>query len=631
MRGPGFIVLIALSLAGCRQSEEQTRRAGWLQSERARARTLQRYYAELRPFERATLETFGSDSDLYQYLDAVAFIRDTGVLEDVHVDVPQLPLELTRRLQARAVPAERTIGVRPYGPWAEPLSRLVRQGDWIYALDANRVVTFKLEGRELRWQASVTLGAPIPPPTNSRSIVGYAKGELDGVAVFDCLFLTDGALVAVGNRQDLWALEIIRFTIEDNGELRRTDARWVHYSGQQLDGYRARLVGDTLVIYFRDNLFHGRPSVYTLPSLGAADAQGPVHDLLRGQDVYRPLLHADTPRMHTLLRCPLSAATLSCSAQAWLGPDHASIYIASDALYLWLVGFRPEGMPVDDSYLYRVPLDGAPPSAVRVRGHPHWNVPMHVSGDALHAVVERATVGELELLRLPTAMFSAAVPPADQRHYRRVQDPAQKLDAEDTTFIGKHMLWAKRGDGDGYFMRYSVSAQTVQVVPLDGGAATQVPIDHAASFVTELAGHALIAGTDSWNLRLSVIELEPGPARVVAKHVIRDAVRDLSSHGAASPLLTIGKTHWLTLDIAPIADGGATRLPLRWTPPSFTMQPAPALPLPFVMSTRLRTPVPKIMRLDADTIAIRAGDQLRTYAVNPSPALLQSLRLAAPE
>lgn len=50
-----------------------------LESERAQERTTQQYYAQLRPFVRDTLETFASDSELYQYLHAAAFMRDTGV------------------------------------------------------------------------------------------------------------------------------------------------------------------------------------------------------------------------------------------------------------------------------------------------------------------------------------------------------------------------------------------------------------------------------------------------------------------------------------------------------------------------------------------------------------------------
>ncbi len=604
-----------------------------LELERARARTTQQYYAQLLPFERDTLETFASDSELYQYLDAAAFMRDTGVLDSISADVPSLPLVLPRRLQVRTVANKRPIGgllgVRSYGPWPDPLSRLVQQGDWIYTLHANRVVSFQLDGRELHMRSSVTLGAPIPSPRiepglGSLAVPKYAEGAFDGVAVYDNLFVSEGALVVVGNRQDIWALEIIRFAIEPNGELRRTDSKLVHYSGQEIDGYRARLAGDTLLIYFRDNLFHAQPSVYTLPSLDAAG------DLLRGSAVYRPLVHADAPRMHTLLRCRLRTPTLSCSARALLGPNHASVLLASDALYLWLVGWRHEGMPIDGSFVYRVPLDGSAPGGVRVRGHPHWSTPMHVTAEALHAVVEGKSSGELELLRLPFAMFSPEVPAAPASHYRRVRDPSGQLDADATTFIDNHMLWATRGGGDGYSMRYG-AAQTMQVVPLDGGAATEVPLAHAATFVTELAGHALVAGTDSWNLHLSVIELQPGPPRVVAKHVVRDAVRDLASHGAASSLLSIGGTHWLTLDIAPNAGSQQSRLPLRWTPPSTLMQPEATLPLPFATRSPQQPSTTQTIQLDPTTFAVRTPDQLRTYTITPHPALLQSLGLPSPE
>ncbi|MDB4988980.1 MAG: hypothetical protein JWN04_4158 [Myxococcaceae bacterium] len=615
-----------------------------------------RYYEQLRPFERASLETFSSDAELHRYLDAAAFMHESGVFDRLDGDVPKLPRVLASRLRADRPNASNElyswramIGLLSYGPAQEPLSRLVRQRDRVYSLHENQLRSFDLSrgDKSLILRSTLTLGPPVPTPHveevtsvdgHAARFSSYPDGALTGVTIFDTLLVTDSEILVLGNRQDRWGVQLVRIAIGAHGELRQTSSQAIYYAAHEYDGYRARLVDGALVLYFRDDPFYFESSpqrhstaVYAFPSLADVSTRaGSAPGLFHGADVYRPLVHAGVSRLHTLLRCDLRTVTLDCSARAILGPDAAALHVSNDAIYLWFVGWRSQGVSLAGSFIYRVPLDGSAPGVVRVRGQPPVaNVPsLHATSTALHAIVAGTSHDSLELLRIPIAMFATEAVAVPERNYRLVQDPTHgKLDSEAAKFVGGHLLWGSQGDGRGYNMRMSMFARTLEVVPLDGGASVSLPIDHAASYLTELDGQALIVGTDSWNLHASLLDLSHGTPHWSAKYVMRDAVRDLSGHRGAVPLLSVGNVHWLALDIAPSAADGQTWLPLRWTSRSATLTPAPLWTVPIAKRSRLQPPGTETLRLDDEHLLLRMQNELRLYEFSEEAVLTQTLVL----
>jgi hypothetical protein len=109
------------------------------------------------------------------------------------------------------------------------------------------------------------------------------------------------------------------------------------------------------------------------------------------------------------------------------------------------------------------------------------------------------------------------------------------------------------------------------LVPLKGGAVTTLSLGHAASHVVDLGDHAVILGTDSWHLRMSVVNLTAGAPRVLAtEYVVRDAVRDLDGYETPYRLPNTGEGHWLLVETSPITPDQQSRtkvlLPLHVMP-----------------------------------------------------------------
>jgi hypothetical protein len=658
------IFVLLVSMLGCGRARKPTEKAAQTDElrahEAAQAAAREPFYERLRPFERPSLETFGSDAALEQYLDAAAFLDATREARESLGAAPSLPTPLPRRARPAGLNADNSpisyrqmIGVLPAGPFPERLPRLVRQDARVYSLYDNQLRSFDVVAgpESLRLRSSLTLGTPIPVPVSEKgtfvdSKTGktqhyvralYPDGAFTGVMVADYLFVSGDELVVVGNRQDRSAIEIIRVAIASGGELRRKSSHLVYYQRPQVDGYHARLVDGALVIYLCDELFYtaqatpGTPTVYALPGIAEGDS-GPVYNLVRGEDVYRPLLHAERTRLHTLLRCDLRAAKLACGARAVAGPGDTAHHMGKDAVYLWLVGWRGEGRPLAGSFLYRLPFDGSEPGVVRVHGEAYPNRPaLHDTDGALHAIVSALPPATPELLRVPLGLFATKPPTLDARSYRPLQDPTQgERDGRDARFVGDHLVWGSEGDAEGYFMRGTQFARTIELVALRGGGARSVPIDHAATYVDEFEGHVLVTGTDGWHLHTSLIAREGGEWRVVAKNVFRDAVPKLARHGNVSAF-RLGDTRWLLLDLSPIERANEptteARLPLQWSAASPTLQPAAIWSVPVASRSRLQPPGSEVVSLDAARLAVRIQDQLRVYRFDPLPILEQTFNL----
>jgi|GEM_PF-3783734 len=81
------------------------------------------------------------------------------------------------------------------------------------------------------------------------------------------------------------------------------------------------MIGETLVMYVLHDVSYA--GVYALPGIGAGADDAPPRALLRGQQVYHPVVNTLSPDMHLMVRCDLTVRPLACGAQALLGPDTA--------------------------------------------------------------------------------------------------------------------------------------------------------------------------------------------------------------------------------------------------------------------------------------------------------------------
>jgi hypothetical protein len=458
------------------------------------------------------------------------------------------------------------------------------------------------------------------------------------VVIFDYLFVHDDALIAVGSRQDTAAIELLRVSIGAQGQLTPASSRLVHVTRADVDGYRARLVAGALLLYFRDQPLISDPVtasqslVYTLPALGDAAQRAPTRPLLRASDVHQPLAHTDETYLHTLVRCDLTARDFDCRARALAAPSATMLEFAEDALYLWIVAWRREGLPTTDSFLYRMPFDGTEPGAVRVRPPPHGRKDLlRATRGHLLASLSGTSRDQLALADIPSELFTTRAVSLPNSQVRLVRDLRPgPLERADVMLAGNTLLWGTRAWSIVGDLQPRLFLPTLEVVPLSGGSTRVAELGHAATHVAEVDDHALIIGSDKWNLHMSLLALS-GEPRVLAKHVERDAARTLRRFGAVETLADVGDGHWFAAQIAR-ETGGALEpaealLPLHWTPGAAQLEALPDWSVPVATRPHFQPVGRELLGVTADLVLVRMQDQLLAVRFDPSPRIAQRIPL----
>ena len=72
--------------------------------------------------------------------------------------------------------------------------------------------------------------------------------------------------------------------------------------------------------------------------------------------------------LHTVTVCDLANGGFDCQATSVIGPAGRVFYVSPDSVYVW--ASRGDGTENDKSLVFRMPLDGSGPSALRVSGSP---------------------------------------------------------------------------------------------------------------------------------------------------------------------------------------------------------------------------------------------------------------------
>ena len=99
----------------------------------------------------------------------------------------------------------------------------------------------------------------------------------------------------------------------------------------------------------------------------------PATRVFRTDDDFDPTMPL---ALHTVTQCDLGGASLRCEASAVLAPAGRVFYVSAGSVYVWTTGMpRWQGGPRSaavqpQSALFRLPLDGSAPSAIKTAGVP---------------------------------------------------------------------------------------------------------------------------------------------------------------------------------------------------------------------------------------------------------------------
>ncbi|WP_342377109.1 beta-propeller domain-containing protein [Myxococcus stipitatus] len=393
-------------------------------------------------------------------------------------------------------------------------------GDWFVVLRRGRLFTVRQVEGALQPVAQV---AAYP--------VGFASSTW-----YDEMLVYGRRVVVVGYSYTLRSTEVGLFRLDDAGGLTHEGTHFIgsgdYYSAR---GYASRLVNGTLVFYMPVILASPRgqpaelPKVRTWLSGTGFSAWNPV---LSRMDIYKPLQTTLWPMLHTVVRCDLNARDFSCTASALMGPQGQTFYVSREAVYVWVSpGFESwtiEGEKYDpervrDSVVYRMPLDGGEPSALRTRGRPTDAFSLRENADGhLDALLvaqagkwgrELSQVeGPMALMRAPLADFSPELAPFRPEHFTVLPGPTQGL--RQNRFVGNHVLW---GSGDAKDSWSTTSGeQRVWVTDLRSPREVhQLPLGHTVARLEPLGAQgALVVGEDPAGLHLTSLALgDGGPER----------------------------------------------------------------------------------------------------------------------
>lgn len=414
---------------------------------------VEHYYAQLRPFERSTLEPFASDEEMVRYFDAVAHMQQWRANVCLNLaslqDLPLLPENPTRR--------QRPAGLAPLGTHIansaktavegrfpdRPATRLEHNGR-VFALSDNALRSWKAEApaEPSPPVEQITLSAPYLASEHKLEYVdGRGQRREYGshttvlsrrLVTHEYLFASGSELIVVGVRLDNGSIAVDRMSIADDGTFQHLRSHSIQLRHGAEGFYRARFVDGALVLYASAPLFgwersgQHRSIAHALPAAGDATTEPHrVYTLLHGKDVQRPLAHSEGDQfLHMIVRCDLAKPGLACSAKAIAGPRAWEFLVGDTAAYLWITAWRGEGRPSEGTYIYRMPFDGGAPAAVRVA----TEADTHLQGALLeHAGTLRAsaTINDVVVqLDIPVAAFSIDVPDVVERYLRPSKNPA---------------------------------------------------------------------------------------------------------------------------------------------------------------------------------------------------------------
>lgn len=404
-------------------------------------------------------------------------------------------------------------------------------GDNVIILRRGRLFSVSTAGGELR---------PVD------SINAYPPGVSGRGDWYDEMLISGDLIVVIGYSYARGGTEINRFRVSPDGRLSFIDSHHLrsgdYYSSRN---YASRLIGSQLIVY---TPLHFRYDVDDpLDSLPGFSRWTPGQDKPRftriagGRQVFipTPLRRAGASAielMHTVSRCDLTSAELTCSATVVLGPAGRTFFVSQNAVYVWVSNsWRRRDEP---GFLYRIPLDGGRPAAAQVRGGPvdqfsfHANaaanrldilVASQTGGDAMWA--PEFASGQPALLRLPTSRFGDGSRPARASDYRWLPG-GENSHVDRNRFVNGRLLYSLR-----QWNRGGANAQLI-VAPLDDGAPVIFDMPDGLDRLEQIGQDALaVGGRDA--AVFTTIDLSSGALPFIGDRYVQSNAREAEARSHA--------------------------------------------------------------------------------------------------
>jgi hypothetical protein len=360
------------------------------------------------------------------------------------------------------------------------------------------------------------------------TIDAFGPGIDPGGAWYDEMLISGSTVAVIGYSYARGGTEIGLFEISRSGQLsyratyhlRSND----YYSSRN---YASRLIGSKLVFYtpLYLNPSHANP-YQQLPAMrrwGRSEFRriAPATRIYRSDETLDPWQGV---ALHTVTVCDLgrekaqetrrNQRELDCESSAVLGPAGRVFYVSPTSVFVWNV----------KAAVFRIPLDGGAPSALKVAGSPidqfsflegndgflNVLVRAHGRGEAMWSSEARG--GDLALLRVHLSRFSDGRESAAQESYQPLAGQAFQ-----NRYVGQYLLYGGR--------------RQLSAVRYADGSTFGLPMQHSVDRLEALGDDAVAIGSDGNNLHFTSVRLAPYPV-VAGRYARANANQGESrSHG----------------------------------------------------------------------------------------------------
>jgi hypothetical protein len=399
----------------------------------------------------------------------------------------------------------------------------------LIVLRRGRLFTIAIDGDELKPISTVDAFGPGINP----------KGSW-----YDEMLISDNTVVVVGYSYDRGGTEVGLFDISNDGQLSYRSTYHLHSSDYYSSrNYSSRLIGSKLIFYSSQyvNLYQSDP-VQSFPAVrkwheGATENE--FRRIVQATRVYRPETNFDFKdylTLHTVTVCDLANRGFDCQGTSVLGPPGQVFYVSPASIYVWATAWGRK--QENNSVLFRLPLDGSDPNALRVSGSPVDQFSFLESEDHYLNVLVRSeskgdgmwaadvAKGDVALMRIPLMSFSDGSQFVPRHRYRQLQEPKDKT--FQNRFVGNYLIY---GTGSGWGYSNNVTESTLFIVDWTGGASHQLLLPHGVDRIEQMGADAVIVGTDGKDLHFSSVRLNQSP-EIVSQYTRQKAAQgELRSHG----------------------------------------------------------------------------------------------------
>jgi hypothetical protein len=473
--------------------------------------------ADLTPVKK-TMRAFNSEQELVQYFRQLEERARRSSRDDIvpPASATILSVEIPAPDQGEV---ESVTNTQHAGGDAGGIVRV--HGDHLVVLRRGRLFTVAINDGALKPVSSVDAFDPDINPTRT---------------FYDKMLIAADTVVVIGYSFDRETTEVGLFDIGSDGRLayRSTYQLRLNESGRNNS---SRLIGNKLIFYspqsFHDDYEHRFESFPAVRRWRPGPTASEFHSIVPATRVYRPEFDFDVSHetaVHTVTICDLANGGFDCQGTSVIGPPGEVSYVSPDSVYIWATTW--ERKKQDRSIVFRMPLDGSGPSALRVSGVPvdylsflqsedqYLNVLVQAQGKGDGRWRAEVTEGDLALARIPIMSFSDGSTAMPSSNYRALPKPEGYR--FNNRFVGSYLLY---GTGSGAEdPKKSVEKWNLFLVDWASGNLQQLKLTHGVGRIEQMGADAVVVGTAGNDVHFSAVRLDQRP-EIVSQYTRKEAVQ----------------------------------------------------------------------------------------------------------